>query len=102
MEPRAQRFTIRAVMQYRLIGEDRWYAGTVENMSSTGVLFRGELPLQIDSPIEIAVDVSTNLHERLSSKMVSRGRVVRLSSNESEPGTTMMAAKFSRLRILRD
>ncbi|MFZ0745158.1 MAG: PilZ domain-containing protein [Terracidiphilus sp.] len=102
MVARPQRFPIRAIMDYRIIGENRWYAGIVENMSSTGVLFRGERVVQVDSSIEVTVNVSRSLAEGHGSKMVSRGKVVRVSSDEADPESTVTAASLSQLRILRD
>lgn len=102
MVTRPQRFPIRAIMNYRIVGENRWYLGTVENMSSTGVLFRGERVVQVDSLIEISVNVSRSLADGHSSEMVSRGKVVRVSRDETDPENTEMAAALSNLRILRD
>ena len=102
MIARAQRFPIRAAMHYRIIGDNRWYVGTVENMSSTGVLFRGERGMHVDSSIEVSVNMSRSLPDGHGSKMFSRGKIVRVSPDESDPGSTMMAVTFSGLRILRD
>lgn len=89
-------------MGYRIIGENRLYVGTVENMSSTGVLFRGERAVQVDSSIEVIVNLPRSLADGQSSKMVSRGKVVRVSPDEADPECTVMAAALSQLRILRD
>jgi hypothetical protein len=102
MVARAQRFPIRAIMHYRVIGENQWYVGTVENMSSTGVLFRGERIVSVDSPIEVTVNVPGSFAAGRSSKMVSRGKIVRLLPGETDSDCILMAASFSRLRILRD
>lgn len=99
---RAQRFPIRAIMHYRVIGEDRWYVGTVANMSSTGVLFHGEHPVALNSSIEVSVNVPGSLAGGHSSKMVSRGKIVRLSPGEVDPECVLMAAALFHLRILRD
>lgn len=101
MIARAQRFPIRSVMHYRLTGEDRWYVGTVENMSSTGVLFRGERVVGVDSSVEITVNIPGSLAAGHSSKMASRGKIVRVSKDGSEPGGAVMAAELHHLRILR-
>jgi|SwirhisoilCB3_FD_contig_111_522799_length_3684_multi_2_in_0_out_0_1 hypothetical protein len=101
MIARAQRFPICAVIRYRLIGENRWYAGNVVNMSFTGVLFRGEQAVRVDSLIELAVDVLEGTAEGDGSKIVSRGKVVRISVDESTPECSMMAAVLSNSRILR-
>ena len=102
MVSRAQRFSMQAIMHYRIIGENRWYVGTVENMSSTGVLFRGERIVDVDSSIEVTVNVPGSLAAGHSSKMVSRGKIVRVSPSESGQDTRLMAAALFRLRILRD
>jgi len=102
MITRAQRFPIQALMQYRLNGEGAWHAGTVENISSKGVLFHTEHPVGIDSPIEVVVNVIGSLDGEHGSKMVSRGKVVRLSPCGADPACTMMAAELYHLRILRD
>jgi hypothetical protein len=101
MIARAQRFPIRAVMHYRIIGENRWYVGSVENMSSTGVLFRGEQVVHVNSSIEVAVNMSRNVADERGSKLVSLGNVVRVSPADSGLGSAVMAAALSRLRILR-
>lgn len=102
MITRAQRFPIRATMHYRILGEGRWYVGTVDNMSSTGVLFHGERPVSVDSSIEVTVNVPGSLAAGHSSKMVSRGKIVRVSPGEFDSDPILMAAEFHRLRILRD
>ena len=102
MIARAQRFPIRATMHYRIVGEGRWYVGTVDNMSSTGLLFHGERTVGVDSSIEVTVNVPGSLAAGHSSKMVSRGKVIRLSPGEFESDPIVMAAELYRLRILRD
>ena len=102
MIARAQRFPIRAAMHYRIVGEGRWYVGTVDNMSSTGVLFHGERTVGVDSSIEVTVNVPGSLAAGHSSKMVSRGKVIRLSPGAFDSDPIVMAAELYRLRILRD
>lgn len=89
-------------MRYRVIGEKRWHAGKVENMSSTGVLFRGEHVVQVDSSIEVTVNMSKGLVEGRSSKIVSRGKVVRVVPYEADPESMMMAVSLSHLRMMRE
>jgi hypothetical protein len=102
MIARPQRFPIQAIMHYRVIGEERWFVGTVDNMSSTGVLFHGERFVGVDSSVEVTVNIPGSLAAGHSSKMVSRGRIVRVSRDEVEPGYAVMAAELYHLRILRD
>lgn len=102
MVARAQRFPIQAIMHYRVVGEDRWYMGTVDNMSSTGVLFHGERAVRVDSSVEVSVNIPGSLAAGHGSKMVSRGKIVRVSRDEAGPGSIVMAAELYHLRILRD
>lgn len=99
---RAQRFSITALMHYRVLGEERWYAGTVDNMSSTGILFHGERVVNINSSIEVAVHIPGSAAAGHRSKMVSRGTVVRLMRGTVDPQLTMMAAALHHLRLLKD
>ena len=102
MVARAQRFPIQATMQYRVDGEERWYAGTVENISSTGILFHGDHSVELDSPIEVTVSVPARLAGGHSSKMVSRGRIVRSSPCEGDQACILLGAVLYHLRILRE
>lgn len=99
---RAQRFSIKAMMHYRVVGEERWYAGNVDNMSSTGILFHGERVININSPIEVAVHIPGSAAAGHRSKMVSRGTIVRLMRDTVDPHLTMMAAVLHHLRLLKD
>lgn len=103
MIARAQRFSLQTTtMHYRIVGENRWYVGRVENMSSTGVLFHGEHTAGVNSSIEVTVNIPGSLAAGHGSKMVSRGKIVRVAPGVANPQCTMMAAELYRLRILRD
>src|SRR5581483_1087399 len=43
---RAQRFNLHLPLRYRKLGEQSWRKGTTENISRSGLLFRGEEVLQ--------------------------------------------------------
>ena len=102
MIARAQRFPILALMQYRLTGEGTWRSGTVENISSKGVLFHTEHPVELHSSIEVVVNVTGSLGGGHGSKMVSRGKIVRSLPCGTDTGCTMIAAELYHLRILRE
>ena len=57
--PRAPRFSARLVVWCRLSGDAQWHQGVTENLSSTGVLFRTDLPtpLQPRTLLEIALEI---------------------------------------------
>ena len=99
---RAQRFPIHASMQYRIHGDRDWKPGTVENISSTGLLFHGERELPINSAIEVSVSLIGMMSHGHGGRIVGRGRVVRLSPCMVQPGCMMIAATLYHSRILRD
>ena len=53
--PRAPRFDLRVPVRYRASGGDDWHAGSTENMSRTGLLFRADRLLPVSTPIEMLV-----------------------------------------------
>lgn len=99
---RAQRFPIHAAMQYRAHGDRDWNSGTVENVSSTGLLFHGERPLEINSAIEVSVSLVGLLSGGRGGRIVGRGKIVRLSPCTIDPNCTTIAATLYHSRILRD
>lgn len=102
MFARAQRFPIHATMLYRIHGERDWYPGTVENISSSGLLFHADHLLEINSSIEVNVSLTGILAGGHGGRIVGRGKIVRLSPCMVQPGCTMIAATLYHSRILRD
>lgn len=52
---RAHRFAIRTTVRYRFRSERAWFGGVTENISSSGVLFRGEQPCVPGTKIEMSL-----------------------------------------------
>ena len=102
MFARAQRFPIHATMQYRIQGDRDWNSGTVENISSSGLLFHGDRKLEISSVIEISVSLMGILSNGHGGRIAGRGKVVRVSPCMVQPNCTMIAATLYHSRILRD
>ena len=50
---RAARFTVAVPLKYRRVGEQDWHTGVVENISQTGIFFRGDRGLTEEEVIEI-------------------------------------------------
>jgi len=98
---RAQRFPIHAALFYRTLGERDWYSGTVENISSSGVMFHGEHRLEIGSVIEVHISLSGVIASQRAGRIAGRGRIVRLLQCESDSSCTLMAAALTSSRILR-
>ncbi len=52
--PRAPRFAIQMPVRYRVCGQVNWYEGRAENISRSGVLFRGQRIIEPLTSIEMS------------------------------------------------
>ncbi len=50
---RATRYTVAMPLKYRRVGESEWHDGMAENISQSGILFRGDRALTEEEVIEI-------------------------------------------------
>jgi len=50
---RATRYTVAMPLKYRRVGEQAWHDGMAENISQTGIFFRGDRALSPEEVIEI-------------------------------------------------
>lgn len=92
-QPRAERYTIPVTILYRAAGEP-WQPGLAENISRSGILFRTERQIALDTPLELMLEVPPIVEADGTGRSVRRGRVVRAvapSSRERRPG---VAATF--------
>jgi hypothetical protein len=94
---RATRFTLNFPVEYRPLGEPMWHAGRTVNMSRTGVLFRAEGPLDVDTPIEMRVYLQAQTGKLLS-ELFCRARVVRQAPGATEP---RLAASFQEVEFIK-
>jgi len=74
---RAPRYAIRVPLLYRAVGQADWIEGTTENISRTGVLFRGAASLAVDTPVELDLRLSVGVPPGAGSDVICEGRVVR-------------------------
>lgn len=50
---RAARYSVAMPLKYRRVGEQEWHAGVVENISQSGIFFRGDSALSEAEVVEI-------------------------------------------------
>jgi len=91
---RAQRFQLHLPLRYRRIGEQRWHAGTTENISRSGMLFRADELLQPTAQVEINLVLPAEIAGLTDTEVVCRGEVVR---TVSEPGREMNPALAAKI-----
>jgi hypothetical protein len=93
---RAPRLRLALHLRYRPVGGRRWHEGEVENISRSGVLFRGAALVDVNTPVEIALLLPVLPP---ASAIVCRGRIVRTilpGGPRRRPG---LAATISRYRF---
>ena len=91
---RAQRFNLHLPLKYRLLGEDDWRDGTTENISRSGLLFRGEEAIAPNAQLEINLVLPAEIAGLSAAEVVCRGEVVRMVEAESSKVNPALAAKI--------
>ena len=91
---RAQRFNLHLPLRYRLLGEDDWRQGTTENISRSGMLFRGEEMLQLNAQLEINLVLPAEIAGLSATEVVCRGEVVRAEKSGNSTLHPSLAAKI--------
>jgi len=83
-KPRARRVKLDLPLRYRLNQTSTWYEGTIENISQSGVLFRGQEPLAANSLLEMVFEMPEEISGQKNSNVVCQGRVTRAGNDAKE------------------
>src|SRR4030095_13490554 len=95
---RAPRFPLHLSVRYRRVGDRQWRRGETENISRSGVLIRGEDPLEIDTTVELMAALAARSAAATSGQVQCCGRVVRTVSPESGqslPGSAVLIENYN-------
>jgi len=96
--PRNDRYVLHGSILYRPAGGMDWYKGTTENLSATGVLFLGEIPIPINTPIEMTITPPKGPERRTPEGIFCWGTVVRTASTKETQAKPVLAAKIQKYR----
>jgi PAS domain S-box-containing protein len=91
---RAQRFNLSLPLRYRLLGEHDWRAGTTENISRSGLLFRADEMLQPSAQLEINLVLPAEIAGLSAAEVICRGEIVRTVRPETAGIQPALAAKI--------
>jgi hypothetical protein len=97
---RAERYPIHAELQYRALGEKNWSIGSLENISASGMLFRGAHLLEPGIDVDLRFALPAKFDGNLGAKVVSRGTIVRSTLRKNGRSTAIMAAATFRSRLV--
>lgn len=98
---RAERFPVHTPLRYRLSGDIDWREGRTENISCTGVLFRAEEMLAIDTAIEMQFDLAAEVEEGGGAMVICSGQIVRTLLPPASDAAPAMAAHIHEYRLVR-
>jgi PAS domain S-box-containing protein len=91
---RAQRFQLQLPLKYRPVGEASWRAGTTENISRSGLLFRAEKMVEPHVVIEINLVLPAEIAGLSAAEVVCRGEVVRAVQEADAATNPALAARI--------
>jgi hypothetical protein len=98
---RAQRFGIQIHLRYRLNGGSKWWKGTTENISRSGVLFRGEEFAEPNTPLELSFVLPKEIFGGRPAEVICRGTVI-WSEHPRDAGVLpALATTISHYRFIR-
>jgi PilZ domain-containing protein len=75
--PRAPRFAIPIAILYRTPSDATWLEGWTENISKSGVLFRADRKIELNTPVEMMMEIPTFIATPVAGPAICRGRIVR-------------------------
>jgi len=92
---RSPRFPLTLPVRYRVAGTEPWLAGTTQNISSSGVLFAAEQPVDVNTPIELAIKLPRVASAGDTGEVTGRALVVRRGETDSSQMPVFLAAAFA-------
>jgi hypothetical protein len=95
--PRATRFVIHIPVKFRPSGATDWREGRTENISRSGVLFRADYLMPLQTPIEFLMALPDEIGA--GATVVCRGRVVRTEPPNPDDPRPAVAATIAGYRI---
>ena len=98
---RARRFCVQLPMHYRVSGENRWWKGRTENVSRSGVLFRGELTASPNTTIEMSMVLPSGISGNGAAEVFCRGTIVRVEAAPTAESLPVLATTISHYRLVR-
>jgi signal transduction histidine kinase len=97
---RLQRFPIQLPMRYRYAGAYQWFRGVTDNISCSGMLFRGPVTLDLFSPIEVRVTLPRQITGEAAATMLCGGFIARILESKGAMNEAHLAATFTTYRLL--
>lgn len=75
--PRARRLKLSLPIRYRVKNLSNWYEGVIQNISQSGILFRGAQQLPSNALIEMVFEMPEDISGQKNSSVLCQGRMIR-------------------------
>jgi hypothetical protein len=98
--PRAERFAIETTIRFRNVGRNKWYEGKTENISGSGVLFRGKNLVPLRTRIEMIFALPNRSPGASSANVRCFGHTVRKAPPVGGGGSTGLAATIEEYYLM--
>lgn len=95
---RDARYVVHGSLIYRPAGGSDWHKGMTENLSTTGVLFRGEAPMEVSTPVELSITPPKGADRKSADSIFCWGTIVRTGLDNSTSTRPVFAVKIDRYR----
>jgi hypothetical protein len=86
------RFALEMPMRYRSLQDATWHETRTENVGKSGVFFRDEPLLTLDTPIEMVLSLPAELGGEPGATTICRGRIVRVEEAATDRRAGMAAS----------
>ena len=91
--PRARRIKVQGQdILYRPKGTTSWLRGTVDNISSSGMYFVCDQPVEENTELEMFLEMPVEITGQKNSRVMARGMVVRINAPAKEGDKSAIAA----------
>ncbi|HXX28886.1 MAG TPA: PilZ domain-containing protein [Terriglobales bacterium] len=82
--PRARRLKLDVPLRYRVKNLGEWYGGRIDNLSQSGVLFRGPQSLPENTMVEMIFNMPEEISGQRNSTVLCQGRIIRAKESKKE------------------
>jgi len=83
--PRARRLKLDTPLRYRVKNLGNWYEGTIENLSQSGLLFRGPQRFPDNTLVEMVFEMPEEISGQKNSTVLCQGRVIAARDAKDKP-----------------
>lgn len=90
--PRARRLKLGSPVRYRAKTLAAWYPGVIDNLSQSGVLFRGPQGLPRNTIVEMRFQMPEEISGQKDSMVFCQGEITRCNEKQAEKEDVVLAA----------